>query len=53
MLKWYDSKSVVLATNYVTSGTPDVVKIWNKKEKVYEEIERPEMIRKGWEDGRC
>lgn len=45
MLKWYDSKSVVLATNYVTSGTPDVVKRWNKKEKVYEEVERPEIIR--------
>lgn len=45
MLKWYDSKSVVLATNYVTSGTPDVVKRWNKKEKQYEEVERSEIIR--------
>ena len=45
MLKWYDSKSVVLVTNCVTSGTPDTVRRWNKNKKIYEKVDRPEIIR--------
>lgn len=45
MLKWYDSKSVVLVTNCVTSGTPDKVRRWNKNKKIYEKVDRPEIIR--------
>ena len=45
MLKWFDSKSVVLATNHITSGTPDMVKRWNKNKKIYKKVGRPEIIR--------
>lgn len=45
LLKWYDSKSVVLATNCVTSGTPNTVRRWNKNKCEYEEIYGPETIR--------
>jgi len=44
LLKWYDNKAVALGSNFVTSGVTDKVTRWNKKNKIYEEIERPEVI---------
>lgn len=44
MLKWYDSKSVVLVTNCVKSGTPDTVRRWNKNKKIYEKVDRQKLF---------
>lgn len=45
LIKWYDNKAVSLGSNFVTSGETDKVTRWNKKNKNYEEVERPEVIR--------
>lgn len=44
LLKWYDTKPILMATNCVTSGTPIPVKRWDKKNKEYIMIDRPEVI---------
>lgn len=44
LLKWFDNKAVALGSNFVTSGVTDKVTRWNKKNKNYEEIERPEVV---------
>lgn len=49
MLKWYNSKSVVLVTNCITSGMPDTVRQWNKNKKVYEKVSI--YLCKGTKDG--
>lgn len=46
LLKWFNNKTVVMGPNFVTSGTPDVVQRWDKKEKHYIEVDRPEIIRR-------
>jgi len=45
LVKWCDNKPIVMASNFITSGTPDVVKRWDKKNKRYIEVERPEIIK--------
>ncbi|XP_015375386.1 PREDICTED: uncharacterized protein LOC107169932 [Diuraphis noxia] len=45
IIKWCDNKIVYLGSNYVTSGTPDIVKRFDKKEKRYIEMSRPEIVR--------
>lgn len=45
LIKWFDNKAVALGSNYVTSGKTDEVRRWNKKNKYYEVIERPEVVR--------
>lgn len=45
IIKWCDNKIVCLGSNYITSGTPDIIKRYNKKEKRYIEISRPEIVR--------
>lgn len=46
LVKWFDNKAVTLGSNYVTSGEVDKVERWEKKKKVYVEIERPEIVRR-------
>lgn len=44
LLKWYDSKSVHMASNFIASGNVDYVERWDKKIKGYDTVERPEII---------
>jgi hypothetical protein len=44
LLKWFDNKAVSLGSTFVTSGETDKVTRWNKKNKNYEEVERPEVV---------
>lgn len=46
LLKWFDNKAVAMGSNFDISGIPDVVQRWNKKEKCYVEVDRPEIIRR-------
>lgn len=45
LVKWYDNKPVLLGSNFVTSGTPDEVSRYDKKEKRYISINRPEIVK--------
>lgn len=45
LVKWYDNKSVNLASNFISKGVPDYVDRWSKKEKKYISVERPEIVR--------
>ncbi|KAE9521970.1 hypothetical protein AGLY_017629, partial [Aphis glycines] len=44
ILKWYDNKPVNIASNFITSGEVEIIKRWDKKNKLYVEVERPEII---------
>jgi len=44
-VKWYDNKSVNICSNFIASSIPDTVQRWNKKEKKYVGVERPEVIK--------
>lgn len=44
ILKWYYNKPVNIASNFITSGEVEIIKRWDKKNKLYVEIERPEII---------
>lgn len=46
LLKWVDNKSVVLASNFVGSGEIDQVERWDKSNKQYICIDRPEIVRR-------
>jgi len=48
--KWYDNKPVTLGSNYVSIGTQDICRRWDKKNKLYIDVKRPEIIQKY---GRC
>ncbi|XP_015377550.1 PREDICTED: piggyBac transposable element-derived protein 3-like [Diuraphis noxia] len=45
LVKWYDNKPVSLGSNFITSGTPDEVSRYCKKEKRYISIKRPEIVK--------
>lgn len=45
LVKWYDNKSVVLGSNFITSGIPDEVKRYDKKNKTFITINRPEIVK--------
>lgn len=45
IIKWFDNKGVVLASNFLTSGNTDEVNRWDKKEKKYITLERPEIVK--------
>ncbi|XP_036320015.1 piggyBac transposable element-derived protein 3-like [Rhagoletis pomonella] len=42
--KWFDNKGVYLASNFVGIGIKDKVERYEKKEKRYIEIDRPEVV---------
>lgn len=44
LLKWFDNKAVTFVSNFVTSRKTDKVIRLNKKNKNYEEVERPEVV---------
>lgn len=46
LIKWYDNKAVMLGSNFITSGIPDEVKRYDKKEKTYITINRPEIVKR-------
>jgi len=46
LVQWYDNKVVNLASNFITSGNTDVVRRWDKKNKTYVDVERPEIVQK-------
>ncbi|XP_046392264.1 piggyBac transposable element-derived protein 3-like [Ischnura elegans] len=45
LVKWYDNKSVVLASNFVGVEEMDEVRRWNKKQKKFEQVARPAVVR--------
>ncbi|XP_060879135.1 piggyBac transposable element-derived protein 3-like [Metopolophium dirhodum] len=45
LIKWLDNKSVTLASNFVTSGSPDIIKRYDKKNKSYVVVCRPEIVK--------
>ncbi|XP_008189593.1 piggyBac transposable element-derived protein 3-like [Acyrthosiphon pisum] len=45
LLKWFDNKPINIGSNFITSGTPEYVKRWDKKNKEFVHIERPEVIK--------
>ena len=45
IVRWQDNNMVNIASTSVGIGDEDKVKRWNKKEKKYIEIDRPEAIR--------
>ncbi|CAI6343484.1 unnamed protein product [Macrosiphum euphorbiae] len=45
LIKWLDNKSVSLASNFVTSGSPDIIKRYDKKNECYVEVDRPEIVK--------
>lgn len=44
LLKWYDSKSVYIASNFIASGSVYYVERWDKKLKIFDTVKRPEVI---------
>lgn len=44
MVKWYDTRSVFLVSNYIGSGQLETIRRWDKKQKMYVNIERPEIV---------
>ena len=44
-VKWYDNKAVYLASNFVGIGEIDEVERWDKKEKCFVKVKRPEIVR--------
>nr|XP_023015908.1 piggyBac transposable element-derived protein 3-like [Leptinotarsa decemlineata] len=44
--KWYDNKSVILASNFVGIGEQELSRRWDKTKKEYVEVPRPEAVRR-------
>ena len=45
LVKWYDNRPVVMASNFVGVGTMDEVQWWNKKEARFVKVSRPAVIK--------
>ncbi|MGH0121656.1 UNVERIFIED_CONTAM: hypothetical protein FKN15_064325 [Acipenser sinensis] len=45
LVKWFDNCSVLLASNVVGVGEEDEVERWDKKEKRYMKIKRPQIVK--------
>ena len=43
-MKWYDNRSVVLASNFVGVGNIDEVRRWDKKAHSFVMVKRPEIV---------
>ena len=46
LVKWFDNRSVVLASNFVGVGDEDEVERWEQKEGWFLKINRPEVVKK-------
>lgn len=44
LTKWYDSSSVTLASNFCRVGQPDQCRRYDKKQKIYINVQRPEVV---------
>ena len=44
LVRWFDNKCVHLGSNFMSTGGVSLVNRWNKKRKLYEEIEIPEIV---------
>lgn len=44
LIKWFDNKGVVIGSNFITSGNPEVIQRWDKTNKEFIHIERPEIV---------
>lgn len=45
IVKWYDNKGVVLASNFLGIGQEDSVERWQKESKAYVTITRPQIVK--------
>uniref|UniRef100_A0A672KG02 PiggyBac transposable element-derived protein domain-containing protein n=1 Tax=Sinocyclocheilus grahami TaxID=75366 RepID=A0A672KG02_SINGR len=45
LVKWFDSRSVVMASNVVGVGTMDEVQRWDKKQGRFLKVSRPEVVK--------
>ena len=45
LVKWFDNKAVVLASNFVGIGQKDEIERWDKTKKTYIKVERPEIVK--------
>ena len=45
IVKWFDNRTVNLASNFVGKGEEDKVKRWDKGQSTYIEIARPEIVK--------
>lgn len=46
LVKWFDNRSVVLASNFVGVGDEDEVERWEQKEGLFVKVKRPEVVKK-------
>jgi len=46
LVKWFDNRSVVLASNFVGVGHEDEIERWDKKERQFVKVKRPEVVKK-------
>jgi primase-polymerase (primpol)-like protein len=44
MVKWYNTRSICLVSNYIGSGQLETIRRWDKKQKMCVNIERPEIV---------
>ncbi|KAG5858448.1 hypothetical protein JTB14_031063 [Gonioctena quinquepunctata] len=42
--KRYDNKTVVMAPNFISIGKMDTCKRWDRRDRVYVEVTRPEVM---------
>lgn len=45
LVKWFDSRSVVMASNFVGVGTMDEVQRWDKKQGRFLKVSSPEVVK--------
>ncbi|MGH0160969.1 UNVERIFIED_CONTAM: hypothetical protein FKN15_009040 [Acipenser sinensis] len=46
LVKWFDNRSVVLASNFVGVGNEDEAERWEQKERRFVKIKCPEVVKK-------
>lgn len=46
LTKWYDNSFVILGSNYVGQGHTDKCRRWDKAQRRYIEVQRPEVVKK-------
>ncbi|KAL7867876.1 hypothetical protein SRHO_G00092600 [Serrasalmus rhombeus] len=45
LVKWYDNRPVLMASNFVGVGTMDEVQRWDKKKALFVMVSRPEVVK--------
>lgn len=46
LVKWFDNRSVMLASNFVGVGDEDEVEKWDKKQRQFVKVKHPEVVKK-------